>query len=314
MKKQFILLVVMALLLHNCQKYEAQYGIETAEETVLGGNTYEIAYCTEEGVFLLTGNMKRAKKVVSFANKLYPEAKHVALSIQKDRVAYIDPDTRTPVIVDTMGNVLEELTQYTNTNDLGWHNGDRTLYILANNQVHFYGEALSLPNALFVQPPSSYDYEVTSLDINDDLDVAYGAIYYKASGSYRNWYYSYHYNYKAPNKTDESHVNSYGSYHFFQNVGADTKRFYHTIRFSEPEYSYTNRDAVVIVYGLRTQSEERFDRDYILRKNNFELSVRAEGSLFKKPFQNYSNNFIATIWSIDLDYDEPMYVDWAIGF
>jgi len=312
--KTYLILTILVIVLASCKKYEVQYGTETAETTAKQGDVYEIAYCTEDGVFLITGGMNRSKMLVSFANKRYAEGKPVALSLKKDKVAYIDPDNGAPVIVDTAGNVLEELTQYTNTNDLGWYNGNQTLYILSNNQVHFYGEALNLPNPLFVPPSGSNDYEVTSLDINKNLDVAYGAIYYKEPGSYRNWYYSYNLNYNSPTSVDKSEAKAYGSYHFFQNVWADSKRYYHTIKFSDPRYT-SGVEQVVKAYATKTQSGKMFSEDYIIRKNNYELSIDHDGVIFKKPVDSYSGiNSAAGLWNVALDYDEPFYVDWAIGF
>lgn len=312
MKKHLILILIITVVLTGCKKYEVQYGTETGATTVLQNDVYDIAYSTEEGVFLLTTAMSRSKMLVSFANKFRPKAGRVALSPKKDKVAYVDPDNGVPVIVDTSGNVLAELTQYTNVNDLGWYNGDKTLYILSNNQVYFYGEALDLPNPLFARPSGANDYEVTSLDINDELDVAYGAIYYEFSGSYRKWYYSSSLNYKSSTLIDETYDRLYASYYYLQNVGADSKRYYHTIRFIDTEYGY-GKEWVATATAIRTQSEDRFDGEYLFRKNGFELSIDDNGTLFKKAVSNNSN-YPAVFWRVDIDYDEPLYVDWAIGF
>ena len=71
MKKYLILiLTTIVVVLTSCKKYEVQYGTETAATTVGRGNVYEIAYSTEEGVFLITAGLNRSKMLISFANKL----------------------------------------------------------------------------------------------------------------------------------------------------------------------------------------------------------------------------------------------------
>lgn len=310
MKKHLILMLIIATIA-SCKKYEVQYGTDTAATTELQEGLYEIAYGTEDGVFLITGGLERTKMLVSFANKFRPEAGRVALSPNKDKVAYVDPDNGVPIIVDTAGNVLIELTQYTNVNDLGWYNGDETLYILSNNEVHFYGPALDLPVSLFISPSGSQDYEVTTIDINENLDVLYGAFYHEYSGSYRVWFYSYELNYKSPTLNDRHDVETSGSYPGFQNIGADSRRSYHTLRFSDSEY-INGRKEISKGFAIGTYSTFQFEDDYILRKSSFELKIDEDGRLLKK---NISNNTNYQDRILDLDTDEePIYLDWAIGF
>ncbi len=314
MKKYLILMLIITVTIASCEKYEVQYGTETAATTELQDGVYEIAYSTEDGVFLITAGLDRSKMVVSFANKFNPRAGRVALSPKKDKLAYVDPDNGVPIIVDTAGNVLEELTQYTNTNDLGWYNGDETLYILSNNQIHFHGPSLDLPVSSFSSPSGSQGYQVTTVDINKNLDVVYGVIYYEFGGSYRTWYYAYGVDYKSPTRTDIYSTKSYASYHAFQNVGADSRRSYHTLRFSDPE-SWRDVEEISGVYGVFATGRytyDRFEGDYLLRKSGFELSVSEDGGLFKRTVSN-SSNYRARLWDIDTD-NEPLFLDWAIGF
>lgn len=312
MKKYLLLISITALFFTSCKKYEVQYGTETAATTVDQGSVYEIAYSTEEGVFLLTAAMNRSKMLVSFANKFYPEAGRVALSPNRDKVAYVDPDNGVPIIVDTAGNVLAELTQYTNTKDLGWHNGDQTLYILSNNQVHFYGQALDLPSPLFVPPSGSNDYEVTTLDINEDLDVVYGAIYYTTSrsGNYRYWHPTYDVNYKSPMEVDISFTDSHTSNYASSSVAGDTRRYYHTLRFSEPQYY--NGLSIVGAYSTKKQSGIEFQDQYQLERKGLRLNIEVNGELYKKAL--LASNQSSRFWNIDHPYRAPLYIDWAIEF
>jgi hypothetical protein len=311
MKKYLILMLIIIVTIACCKKYEVQYGIDTAATTELQEGVYEIAYGTEDGVFLITGELERTKMLVSFANKFRPKAGRVALSPNKDKVAYVDPDNGIPIIVDTAGNVLIELTQYTNVNDLGWYNGDETLYILSNNEVHFHGPALDLPVSLFLSPSGSQDYEVTTIDINENLDVLYGAVYHEYSGSYRVWFYSYVLNYKSPTLNDKYDIESYASYYAFQNVGADSRRSYHTLRFSDSERT-NGVEEISKGFAIGTSSSFQFESDYVLRKSSFELKVDEDGRLLKRTVSN-NTNYQDRLLDLDTD-EEPLYLDWAIGF
>jgi len=304
MKQNIILSLLLMLFLVACKKYEAQYGIESATTTDLKDGVYEIAYSTEDGIFLLTTRLDRAKMLVSFAGQSSAKAVRVAFSSKKDKIAYVHPSSGIPIIVDTSGNVLQELTQYTNVNDLGWHNGDSTLYLLANNQIYFYGESLDLPKTVFPVYPGSFNYEVKTLDINDDLDIAYGAVYYMFSNNKRYWYYTSEVDYKLPSLADQVTTKLYTSYNYLQSVLADTKRYYHTLRFS----NYQGGEEVQSGRVDEGQSSAQFG-GYELRKQRFALDISEDGRLLKRGPDDYP----ASSWDIDTDED-PLYVDWAIGF
>lgn len=311
MKKYLILILILGVSIASCKKYEVQYGMGTASTTVLQDDVYDIAYSTEEGVFLINAAMTRSKMLVSFANAFSPRAGRVALSRNKDKVAYVSPNNGIPIIVDTLGNVLIELTQYTNVQDLGWHNEDETLYILSNNQVQFYGPSLDLPSPLFSIPSNAYDYEITTIDINEHLDVVYGAIYYEYSGNYRDWYYSYNLNYKSLFSTDIDYTNQYGSHYYIQNVGADSRRVYHTMRFLDSQ-DRNEPVRTVSAFASGTRFDLRFEDSYQFRENGFELGIDEDGYLFKKAVSN-NTTYEARLWHIDSD-EAPLYVDWVTGF
>ncbi|CAA6826616.1 MAG: Unknown protein [uncultured Aureispira sp.] len=319
MKKHFILILITVLTLASCKKYESQYGTETAATSVLKADVYEIAYSTESGVFLINAAMDRSKMLVSFANNASPKAGPVALSAKRDKVAYVDPDNGIPIIMDTLGNVLAQLTQYPNTKDLGWYNGEATLYILSNNQVHFYGEALDLPSPLFVVPPYANDYEVTALDINEDLDVVYGAVYYKLSsmGRDRDWYYSSTINYKSPSVTDETTVVPDATYASSQNILTDSRHYYHTVQFTGSYYS-VGVQRVVVATALETPLATEFKGYYTFFENNIELSITENGRLSRYIEDRYQAEYIFTSasasWTINIPAFAPLYVDWATDF
>lgn len=321
MKKCFFLILTLATILGSCKKFEPTYGTETASTAFLNDDVYEIAYSTEDGVFLINAKMTRSKMLVSFANKPNPRAGHVALSFSRDKVAYIDPDNGIPIIVDTLGNVLTQLTQYPNTKDLGWHNKDSTLYILANNEVHFYGEALDLPSPLFVAPPFSVDYEVTAIDIDEDLNLAYAAVYYKFSSAatYRNWYHSYNINYKLPSLTDESEITADATYYHTQNIATDSRIYYHTIQFLEQGYYYyASNKQVIVGTAEKTQSTTQFKGSYFFNESNIQLNISEDGELFREVYDSqlmeYGFVYYRNSWVINKPRWSPIYIDWMVDF
>lgn len=324
MKKNLILILTIVVTLASCKKYEVQYGTEEATTKVLLGDEYEIAYSTDKGVFLVNSAMNRSKMLVSFANKPSPKAGRVALSANRDKVAYVDPDNGVPIIVDTSGNVLVRLTQYPNTKDLGWHNGEETLYLLVNNHVYFYGQALDLPSPLFVPPSNSHNYEITTLDINEDLDVVYGAIYYErpTGGLYRVWYDSYNLNYKAASLTDESNKTLNTTQYSTQNIAVDTIIYYHTIRFLDINLQKKATE-ISKAYGEKTLSNTKFKDSYTFGgasslngANDFHVEVWPDGTLRKSIYFSSESSDTGTngSWEVGIPLNAPFYVDWPPFF
>lgn len=171
------LVYTILLLVVGCKKYEQQFGTSTNDTTDNGASRWEVVYSTNSGVFLLDGAFTKERKIANLSGFLPTDASRVAISNDGTKVAYTDANGM-PIIVDTLGNILHQLSQYSDVMDLGWAGNDSTLYILTNNQVFFFGPALDLPTPLFDIPANAQNVTITSLDINDNLDVLYSALYY----------------------------------------------------------------------------------------------------------------------------------------
>ncbi len=198
MKELKLIGALLLLALVGCQKYETKYGVAATENTDLKTKVWDMVYSTEYGIFLLNADFSRSKKIIDFIPLSYASIS-VSLSHDRQKIAYVDPSTRSVKVVDTAGTVLHNLTMYNNVDDLGWFKGDSTLYMLTNNQIQFWGKALDLPNPVFNLPLGVSFLNITALDISDDLDVLYGFSYreYNAAGDSMRWLLQKNINYKS---------------------------------------------------------------------------------------------------------------------
>ncbi|HWZ04837.1 MAG TPA: hypothetical protein VNX40_14570, partial [Mucilaginibacter sp.] len=71
-------------------------------------------------------------------------ARFVKISHDHSKFAYLD-FSNDIVIIDNKGTVITTLTQYTSVRAFDWSADDKTLYILNNSTMAYYGPAMRLP-------------------------------------------------------------------------------------------------------------------------------------------------------------------------
>lgn len=176
----FKIIVVLALIqLIGCTKYEPLYDVNDIVISAPIVYQRDGIYIHNNDIYLTDELLKTHKRLT---NSPTSKKTHCKITNTHDKIAYIDAN-QIPVVIDTNGVELYRLTQFANANDLGWHNGDQTLYVLVNNELKFYGQALALSNPLFTTFPttntsSTFDnYMVHSIAINAALDVVYTYTY-----------------------------------------------------------------------------------------------------------------------------------------
>ncbi len=185
----------------SCTKYEPIYGIVKPNNgpNLLNKNT---VYIHDNDIYITNEKLTEHKQLTQSSSL---KKTHCVIASTHDRIAYLDANG-SPVILDEEGTQVAHLTQYTNVQDLNWYNGKQTLYILENNQLHFYGQALNLPNPLFsVFPTTTTAKTIDAIDIDSSLNVTYSYRYqipYSQVSPLRKYYYGIAINYNSVTISD----------------------------------------------------------------------------------------------------------------
>ncbi len=107
--------------------------------------------------------------------------KFIKMSHDHTKFAYQDAANYIE-IVDNTGKLITTLTQYTQVKAFDWSADDKTLYILNNGLMVYYGPAMALPAITYPGVIAGYSTEIVSASVSMTGDFAY-IIHY--------WAYSY---------------------------------------------------------------------------------------------------------------------------
>ncbi len=168
---KLILGIILSYILFSifaCSKYEPIYGVAGHGVIEPLQLNKDLTYIHDNDVYLANEILTENKQLTFSPSSTKT---HVALSPEHDKIAYLNADG-SPVIIDTSGNQLDILSQYTNVKDIHWHanNGNPTLYFLVDNTIVFHGPVLSIPT-----DPFSYvfpsDTTINSLIIQSKISL-----------------------------------------------------------------------------------------------------------------------------------------------
>jgi hypothetical protein len=77
-------------------------------------------------------------------------------------------------IVSRSGRLLEQLVQYSDVKSFNWSTDNKTLYILNNNELVFFGEPMDVPTLdIPSEIPSNFKKDIVALSISVFGDLAY---------------------------------------------------------------------------------------------------------------------------------------------
>lgn len=220
-----------------CTKYEPIFGVagnsSSTNEVKL---KKDLVYIHKNDIYLVDEILANAKRLTTSPTSTKT---HVVLNPSLDKIAYLNSN-KTPVIIDSLGNQITILSQYTNVTDLLWHNnnGNPTLVILVNNTIEFYGPSLNIPSNPFsyVFPSDVTFRAIDALDINDNLDVFFTYRYqrpFSSTSSLRRYYHGAGVNLITSN-FDESKTTEDGYYSpFSSSYSSQNYPYYHMVKFNE---------------------------------------------------------------------------------
>ncbi len=263
-------LTLAAVLLHSsCSKYDPIYGVVGNEVQGTAELRKNFVYIYDNEVYLcnqILSNQTKLTNNSNSSNSPFTTKTHVALSPNIDKIAYLDA-YGTPVIIDTDGNQLDRLTQYSNVKDIGWHfnNGNPTLFLLVNNTIAFWGQSLDLVNNPFdyVLPATALFYEIDALDINENLDITFSYRYYEpnsASSLYRRYYYGVGVQYND-NSTPDTYLEIYDNFYYSVTdlYSNQLYNLYHMVRFNNSNGSV---DLAQTIHQYESNNDFQWIRNY----------------------------------------------------
>ena len=139
-----MLFASLSLLLSSCL-----FGpVTLIEESPFGENRHflrggRMAFIYDNEVYLTQAD----RSIQQLTNSSNEQKLRIALSYNKDKIAYLNADG-TPVIIDTTGQLIETLTDFSNIRFLGWSTDDETLWMMGEDATSFqyYGPDMNLPD------------------------------------------------------------------------------------------------------------------------------------------------------------------------
>ncbi|GAA5037128.1 hypothetical protein GCM10011506_33160 [Marivirga lumbricoides] len=161
-----ILLVSIVMIFVSCKgenpfvseefikEYEEAFGLMPVENVV---------FIFENEIYRLDNFKDSPKKITSSPNE---SKSHVKYTNDYLKIAYLN-ENGTPVIIDSVGNEEEILTQFSGIKQMDWLNNN-SLYMLIENNIEFYGQPVTIPQ--IVKEPEE---EIISLAITNNRDLLY---------------------------------------------------------------------------------------------------------------------------------------------
>ncbi len=170
--KKLSLIVYTAIILlgSGCQKGEYPY-ISKSEVNNLfaiqNPAVQNVAFIYNNDVYYMADFDKPAQKVTNSIGL----KKFVKMSHDHTKFAFMDGSNFIEV-VDNKGKLITTITQYNQVKIFDWSADDKTLYILNNAQMVYYGPAMSLP-ITYPGIIAGYSTEVLSASVSVGGDFAY---------------------------------------------------------------------------------------------------------------------------------------------
>ena len=172
MKKVFYSLIALVVLaVCGCQKDPNPYITKQqalALQASIEPTIANVAFIYNSNIYYVSDFTKPAVQVTSDGSA----DKYVRMSHDHSKFAYLNSSNIIKV-VDAKGAVLTTLSQYTDVRSFDWSADDKTLYILNNSEMVYYGPAMNLPD--FTGPGNVVGsiVEVLSASVSMQGDFAY---------------------------------------------------------------------------------------------------------------------------------------------
>ncbi|MGZ3890534.1 MAG: hypothetical protein ACXVI9_08530 [Mucilaginibacter sp.] len=153
----------------SCQK--GPYPYITPEEvkkidSVAHPAIKNVAFIYKNNIYYVADMTKTATQITTNGSA----ARFVKMSHDHTKFAY-ENAAGTIIVVDNKGAVIATLSQYTKVSSFDWSKDDKTLYILNNSTLVYYGPAMNLPSITY--PGISGNGNATCASVSPNGDLAY---------------------------------------------------------------------------------------------------------------------------------------------
>jgi DNA-binding cell septation regulator SpoVG len=137
-------------------------------DSILAAGTGAAAFIYKNNVYSVTDFSKAPQQVTTDGSA----AKFIKVSHDHNKYAYQNA-AGVIVVVNNKGTVITTLAQYTKVKSFDWSPDDKTLYILNENSMAYYGPAMGLPDITYPDIKSGSITEVLSASVSVKGDFAY---------------------------------------------------------------------------------------------------------------------------------------------
>lgn len=254
-----LLVSLFILGLTACSKYDPIFGVAGNKDQQTLTLKKNLVYIHDNDIYLLNEILSDERKLT---NSSINVKTHVALSPKHDQIAYLNLSGQ-PVIIDTLGNTITTLSQYTGVKDLKWHanNGNPTLYFLHNNEIKFHGPTMNITSTPFdFAFPSNNNYsEVDAIHIDNSLNVIFSYRYqapYSPTSPWQKYYYGVAINYNSAGSTDKKSEIYENYYMPGTNYNNLNYKYYYSVSHNESTQS--------VILGAVTNNGENNANNYSL--------------------------------------------------
>jgi hypothetical protein len=169
MKKIYYLFSIIILLAAACQKDPYPYiTLQQAKQidSLVHPAIKNVAFIYKGNIYYAADMTKPAAQITTSESA----ARFVKMSHDHTKFAY-ENVSGIIVVVDNKGTVITTLSQYTKVSSFDWSADDKTLYILNNSTLVYYGPAMNLPPITY--PGISGTGNATCASVSPNGDLAY---------------------------------------------------------------------------------------------------------------------------------------------
>lgn len=170
MKRTYFTWAGLVLLIVSCQKgpnpWISKKDME-ALDSIAHPAVKNVAFLYKNNVYYAADMDKPVTQITTDGSA----SKFVKMSHDHSKFAYLDFSNRI-AIVDNKGHNITTLTQYTQVKSFDWSADDKTLYVLNNSAISYYGPSMNLPDITF-PGISSTTMEATCASVSPNGDLAY---------------------------------------------------------------------------------------------------------------------------------------------
>lgn len=170
-KLLYVIFTFIGVCTTGCKKEDPPYITkEEAEKIVASANpeVENVAFIYNNDIYFAANITKTPQKITNTPSAV---KRFVKMSHDHTKFAYINSANYIE-IVDNTGKLITTLTQYNQVKAFDWTADDKTLYILSNGNMYYYGTALSL-SITYPGIIAGYSTEILSASVSVKGDFAY---------------------------------------------------------------------------------------------------------------------------------------------